>query len=144
MCESEFPQYSLISQHIGQTHDRNKPSQWNICSGELIIYYTSLYNWSGYIIAQIIGILHKTTVATCRYTLKYDIFKNTISHMSVCTNWQHIQCIIIMVILNISLNQTQLEINNMLRFFLREKYATKDILSVSLILWPWQFQHAPQ
>ena len=45
--------------------------------------------------------LHRNTAVTCRYTLKYN--KNTISHMSVCTNRQNIQCIIIMVIINISL-----------------------------------------
>ena len=48
---------------------------------------------------------------------KHVTIKIIISNMSVRTNWQNIQCIIILVIVNISLNQTQLEINKMFRIF---------------------------
>ena len=44
----------------------------------------------------------------------------------------HIQCLMILLIINILLNQTQLEILKMLRFFIKRK---RDF---SLILWPWQ------
>ena len=58
------------------------------------------------------------------YTLKY--YRNIISHMSICKNWLNIQCIIVLVIINISFNQTQSEINKTLWFFFKRTYATID------------------
>ena len=69
------------------------------------------------------------------YTLKYN--RNIISHMSICKNWQNIQCIIVLVIINISLNLTQLEINKTLFFFSNEKYAMTDsIISFDFVTDP--------
>ena len=61
-------------------------------------------------------------------------FKVKIFYMTICTNWQQIQCIIIGVIINILLNQTLLEINKMLRLSFKWKVLLQKILLFPLIV----------
>ena len=76
--------------------------------GDTLLYQTSICYWWSYIIDvyYLLKFFEYYTKILGITSCKPVTIKIIISNMSVPTNWQNIQCIIILVIVNISLNQT--------------------------------------